>query len=649
MNSRILLIPLALITVGVVGCAPKGSQGSKPADKEQSSSKSVDYESNPGANGPNPSGKNIAKKATHVSNAQGEILAPDDKGVSPFRFREIKDQLNFFHCSGDSEERPFPAANGSGVGMLDYDNDGNVDLTFGSGTPIPVDPDQREHHPALFQNLGAWKWRDVSSLAHFNHYGYSAGVTVGDFDNDGFADVYFGCYGENVLFQNQGDGTFRIVQDCGADGRPKKNGNPKDVKESRGSPATKKLTDIKDEDYAESPGWATSVAFFDFDHDGFLDLYVVNYAMWSLKTNLYCGDREKGIRIFCGPASIPPQYDVLYRNRGDGTFEDVSESSGITKQCRRGQGVVCVDLNNDGWLDLYIGNDMHVNTMFLNNRNGTFTDMTEKSGAGYDSKGSAQASMGVDAADVDRDGDFDLITTNFEGEYNTFYQAEASNFYVDRSVASGLAAGSFPWISWGVKFVDFDLDGWLDCIITAGGVDKNRSLMYEDAIYDHACQIWHNKRGRFSPFGKTCGDYFETYHPGRGLAVGDLDNDGDDDVAISHQDQKPAILENLARSSVAKEDPPRKEQPNSTRIRLIGTQSNRTAIGSRLTFTDGSGVRVTQIMGGGSYASSCDVQPIISVDKIEGCKLEVRWPSGKTSAVTSFQMNGTTEVVEPRD
>lgn len=513
--------------------------------------------------------------------------------------------VRFRHVSGTSSEKPYPAANGSGIATLDFDLDGLWDLYFATGTAIPVDLQRSEPINCLYRNRGDWQFEDVTRLSGLGYNGFSAGVTVGDYDNDGFSDVYVACYGENALFRNQGDGTFsKVDAEAGVN----------------------------------ADRFAASAAFLDFDADGFLDIYVCNYGKWTLETNFWCGDSAKNIRRYCAPSTVEPDFDILYRNRQDGTFEDVTRAVGIAEPPFRAQGVVATDVNDDGWIDLYIGNDGHRNSLFIN-RGGRFEDVTETAGVGYGSDGEAQAGMGVEAADVFRDGRISLFVTNFADQYNAFYQNSGNGDFSQVAAPLGLASASMPWVGWGTAFLDLDLDGWLDLVVTNGHVDDNR----EDYPYESPPLAWKNVGGRFELLGSQAGSYFAGLHVGRALVVADLDNDGDQDLVIGHQDNLPALLRN---DRPAAADP----APKSIELCLVGTGSNRDAIGSAVTMHSNKGLFLSQIKGGGSYLSSHDTRRVFAVQPDEtDVRFEIRWPDRQTSQVEGLEPGNMYVIVQPAD
>lgn len=495
------------------------------------------------------------------------------------------------HVSGDSADKPFPAANGSGVAAFDFDLDGLADLYFLTGTTLPPDHGRTASINRCYRNRGDWKFADVTNQTGLGHDGFSAGVAVGDFDSDGFPDVYVNCFGPNRLYRNQGDGTFvEISQAAGVD----------------------------------DPNWGTSAAFLDYDGDGLLDLYVCNYAVWSLESNKWCGDQARGVRIYCNPTTVEPARGVLYHNDGDGRFHDAIVEAGLDQRLGRGQGVVAADVNQDGRIDLYLTNDLHPNFLYLNAGGGRFDDATEHSGAAHDFQGRDQAGMGVDAADTDHNGRLNLFVTNYEGEHNAFYQNLGNTLFQDVGRSRGLAADSIPWVGWGTALVDFDGDGWADVIVTNGHTDENLHEMGRDSPYRQPPGLWRNDHGRFRfAGGAAAGPYFATMHVGRGLTVADFDNDGDLDAVITHQDAPPALLRNDARPASA-----------AVRLRLVGVTSNRDAVGAAIRVTTGPESFVQQVKGGSSYLSAADLRQILFARFADDpVTLEISWPSGVKTAM----------------
>jgi len=530
--------------------------------------------------------------------------------TGPVWFHDVSDEvgIDFRHNSGTSPEKPFPAANGSGIAVIDFDLDGNRDLYFATGTPFPVDLTRDSPINRLYRNLGDWQFDEVTGASGLGFNGYSAGLAVGDFNSDGFPDIYIGCYGENCLYQNLGDGTFqRVEQEAGV----------------------------------ADPGWATSAAFFDADNDGLVDIYVCNYGQWDLAHNDYCGDETKQIRTYCSPTTIKPVADVFFKNSGDGSFENDTATAGLAGRDSRTQGVVAADLNEDGAIDLYLGNDLHANSCFINDGNGTFLDESELSGLAYDYAGVMQAGMGVDVADYDDDGLFDVLVTNFRSEHNTLYKNFGKGIFQDMSHRTKLAAAGLAWVGWGTMIADFDLDGWSDIVVTNGHVDDNRHLLGQDEPYRQPSVVWKNQEGTFEDLGEVAGEFFCEKHVGRALVGSDLDNDGDIDLVIGQQDDRPGILRN---ERTAGGNP----AAASVTVQLVGRRSNRDAIGSLVIFREGERVKQEQVKGGGSYLSAYDRRIVFAVKSAGSAPtIKIHWPSGIDSLSLDVTPGTHYIVVEP--
>ena len=427
-----------------------------------------------------------------------------------FRFQSMRDQsgIDFVQVSGNSKDKPFPAANGTGAGVIDVDADGAPDLYFANGAAFPLDPNSPGPWDRLYRNHGQWKFRDISDVAGIGKPGYSCGVAVGDVDNDGFSDIYVNRYGVNLFYRNLGDGTFdECAAACGID----------------------------------DPRWGTSATFADYNEDGLADLYVCNYGKWTWETNQFCGDRAKGIRMFCSPTHVEPDDDALFMNNGDGSFRDAAQEAGVRVPAGRGQGVIAGDFNDDSHVDLYVANDIHPNFLFLN-IGARFEESADATGTALDHLGQAQAGMGIAAADVNADGRIDLFVTNYQNEHNALYL----NLTNDTFLESGLTRipeGSLPWVGWGVAISDIDLDGQPDILVTNGHTDDNLAQLGREGDYQQPPGLWRNLQGQFEMVTAD-GEYFSKTHVGRGLVSCDFDNDGDTDFAICHQDGSPELLSN---------------------------------------------------------------------------------------------------------
>lgn len=523
-------------------------------------------------------------------------------GPAWFSDRTAASGIAFRHHSGDSPEKPFPSANGSGLAAFDYDLDGRMDLLFATGNDFPVLPETSTERNRCYRNLGAWQFSETTEKTGLGYRGYAHGVAVADYDADGFPDVLITGYGPDALFHNLGDGRFERVEVGLEDAR-----------------------------------WSSSAAFFDADLDGLLDVYVCHYGNWSLDDNPFCGDAANNARVFCSPLTVEPVADAFFQNVGDGRFADASDTSGILVTPGRGLCALAAHLDDDTALDLYVANDLNHNVFFAGSSTGTFTDKSDLSGAAYDSLGRVKSSMGIDAADTRGTGRFDLLVTDFQREYNLLFANSGSGMFVDASEASGVGPAGMQLVSWGVQFADLDLDGQEDAIVTSGHVGDERDA---DADLRQSGLVLHNQRGRFEPVAAAqAGDYFLKPHQGRGLIAVDLDNDGDEDFVFNHRDEDATLLAN-DRANVA--------APNRLplSLKLVGTSSNRDAIGAVVTFT-GTPSQIRQIKGGGGYQSTRDPRLFFVVDQDAEAAISIRWPNGTNSRVDGLAAGGSYLIVEP--
>jgi hypothetical protein len=558
-----------------------------------------------------------------VGSLLAETAPPVPQEPSPFRFTDIATQagIDFVHFSGVTKERHFPTENGSGVAIFDYDGDGRLDLYFATLTLLPLGTAKKGPN-RLYRNQGDGTFRDVTESSGLGFAGFCHGIIVGDIDNDGDPDVFLCNYGSNVLYLNEGQGRF---------------------------------VDISHAAGIDRPSWSSGGAFLDYDGDGDLDLYVANYGEWKLpEDDVFCGDRAKHVRLFCSPLTIRTTRHFLYRNNGDRTFTEASSEAGITRADGHGFGVVTTDLNGDGKVDIYVANDMNPNFLYLNKGDGTFEDVTEISGAGLDGRGQAQAGMGVDAEDIDGDGLPELFVTNFQNEYNTLYSNLGGGTFLDATAFLGLAADSLPWVGWGCALGDFDNDGWPDCFVANGHVDDNRREIGQPIDQPEPPLLHRNVPlnrprtdaasggtgagpGRFFRLAtRDVGAYFASKHVARGAGFGDLDDDGDLDIVVSHLDGRPAVLRN---------DTPGENRW--VRLRLVGTRSNRDAIGAGVVLETAERTIHRQRKGGCSLQSSHDPRLLIGLGPArEVVRLTVRWPSGAVTVREHLATNTTYEIVE---
>ena len=511
------------------------------------------------------------------------------------------------HFSGESPDRFLIETMGGGVAFLDFDADGLQDLFFVNGGETPRTKSLSSVRNALYRNIGNGKFEDVSAKAGVDRVEfYGMGVAVGDFDNDGFPDLYVSGFPSSALFHNNGNGTF---------------------------------TDVTARAGVKNAGrWAASAAWFDFDQDGYLDLVVTNYARFSFNEIKKC--ELNSVRSYCEQKSYPGMPLTLFRNNGDGTFMDVSEKSGVAKLVGRALGVVAIDVNDDGWPDLFVARDASPNLLLINKRNGTFEDSALEAELAYDENGVAKAGMGCDAGDINRDGKPDFVVTNFNDEYHSLFISTASLLYSNQTVASRLAAYTKAYVGWGTHFIDYDNDGNLDLLIVNGHINQVIESTRLDVKYQEPPLLLRNNgNGVLRDMGEQAGSVFQSGYRARGLAVGDFDNDGRMDAVFTRLDGTPVLLRNNV------------EQKHAwVGFELQGTKSNRDAIGAKITVEIGRRDMVRWIAGGASYLSSHDKRVIVGIpddSTLTSLKTEIRWPSGTIQHVSMPKLKQYNKVVEP--
>ena len=523
---------------------------------------------------------------------------------APFSDRTRAMGIDFLHQNGASPQKHLVETMGSGCALLDYDGDGRLDVLLINGGRTPHSPPFEPRPHALYRNLGGGRLEEVTAEAGLEPTtDYGMGVAVGDYDNDGDPDLYLTYFGPNRLYRNNGDGTF---------------------------------SDVTGRAGVAGGEWSSSAAFFDYDRDGAPDLYVVNYLDATFERNPPC--EMKGIRAYCHPRHYAGAADRLYRNLGGGRFRDVSRSSGILNPEGKGLGVVAADFDQDGWVDLYVANDSVRNLLFRNNGDGTFADVTLMSGTGYNSQAQAEAGMGVDAADYDGDLLLDIVVTNYDLETNALYRYQGNWLFGDERWRAGLARKDRFLLGFGAGFLDFDNDGDRDLLVVNGHVVDNIERIQPDLSHAQPDQLFDNREGRFlehEPFYR-----WSSRQPrvGRGMAPGDIDNDGDIDVLISNCGAEPALLINRVGA-----------RKNWIQLRLTGTDSSRDAVGTRLTLTTAAGRQTDQVMGGGSYLSAGDARAHFGLGEASRVEeIRIRWPSGKEEVLRDIPANRILQVTEGR-
>ncbi len=552
-----------------------------------------------GVSGHRSAGAQQAAKAPEFAKAQ-EAAKAQDAPVT-VRYTDIRKAagINFLQDSTQTDQKYYLETMGTGVGWIDFDQDGLMDLYFVQSAATDIYKPAHPLRSALYHNNGDGTFTDVTEKAGVGGEGhYGQGVAVGDYDNDGWPDLYVTGYRRAILYHNNHDGTFT------------------DVTAKAG--------------VADDGQWSTSAGWFDYDKDGWLDLVVTNYIEWTPQNNLWCGERTPGYRSYCNPNNYKGQKTKLYHNNHDGTFTDVSDKSGVGKPESKGMGVVLADFNNDGWPDIAIANDTWPNFLFLNNHDGTFKDVSLISGLAVSEDGKYEAGMGIDAADVDGDGLLDVYITHLDLELNRLYHNNGDETFTDNTFASGIGNKAILMSGIAAKFIDYDNDGWPDILQLNGAMLDNVNLYHSEVSYKEPLLMFRNQgKGHFDKVSDSLGPDF--IHPvaGRGLATADFDNDGDIDIAVNVRGDYPELLRNDGGNS-----------NHWLEVLLIGTKSNRDGTGSVLKLTSEGFAQVKQAEGGTSYMSASDPRIHFGLgkrSKIES--LVITWPSGQVDKLTNVAVD----------
>ncbi len=520
---------------------------------------------------------------------------------TPIRFREMLADtgIDYRNESGEPEKRFIVSSLGSGAALFDYDEDGDLDIYFvnGSrieaGTIVPAQPNR------LYRNEGGWRFVDVTDAAGVGDDGWGLGCAVGDYDNDGHSDLYVSHLGSNTLFRNRGDGTFEEV--------------------GQGSGVAHE-------------GFGTGTLFFDADADGDLDLYVANYSQSVIADLPLPGERPScvwfGLPVFCGPSGLEGVSDVFYLNNGEGAFTEATRDAGLYDTTKAyGLGVVSGDYDGDGDSDLYVANDSVPNFLFNNDGEGNFEEVALFAGVAYSADGLAQAGMGVDLADIDGDGRLDIMVTNFSHDTNTVYRNAGAGLFADVTTAVNLRVPSWFYLGWATRAADFDNDGLADLFAANGHVYPQADRSGQKTSYRQRNQLFWNRDGKFVELPWAEGDGMLAEASSRGAAFGDIDDDGDLDVAIVNIDDQPSLLRNEIGG-------------RSLQLRLVGRTSNRSAIGARVRATVDGHVRDFEVRPSGSYLSSNDARVLIGLG-VSGTveRLEVLWSSGRRQVVAQTDVS----------
>ena len=545
--------------------------------------------------------------------AAGALLGPRSAGLrfseaAQYPFEEIlavRSGIHWVHSNGKSPEKYLPETTGAGCAFFDYDNDGWMDIYLvnsGKCDFLTPDPPLRN---ALYKNNRDGTFTDVTEKAGVAAGGFGQGVAVGDYDGDGFPDLYVTQYGRSILYHNNGDGTF---------------------------------TDVTDKAGVAAPGWASSAVWFDYDNDGRLDLFVCRFVDFSKELNKPCGVHEDGLKHYCIPQLYSPMGSWLFRNNGDGTFTDVSKESGIANHLGKAWGVVATDINNDGLMDLFVTNDTVANFLFVNRGKGKFEEIATAAGVAYSGEGRPRSGMGIDSADFNEDGWMDLFVANLDREMFAIYQNNHDETFDDMALPTGIGKATKLMSGWGLKFFDYDNDGNLDLFLANGNPDDLINSLHGEVTYEEPLMLFHRTGKGFQDVSAASGPVFTRRLCSRGLAIGDFDNDGAVDVLISVNNAAPLLLRNTAAAG-----------NHWLGVQLVGKKCNSDAVGARLTYQAGDLKRGRMKSAGGSYLSSHDPRVVLGLEKREKLDwLEVKWPlpSGRVERFTNLPVDRYITIVE---
>ncbi|MFK7776537.1 MAG: CRTAC1 family protein [Gimesia sp.] len=541
------------------------------------------------------------------------VFAEEKQPEILFQDITLASQIQFEHQSPLTVKRHLHLMMGSGVGWIDFDNDGFPDLYCGQGEAWHTS--QRKKRSAtelsqsnrLFQNRGNSQFEDVTTHAGLIAFGYSMGIAVGDYNHDGFDDFYVSEFGRNKLYCNNGDGTFLNVSQSAQ---------------------------------IDDPGYGASCTWADLNGDGLLDLYVANYLDIDREQYPICSRSVDGARVFfiCHPRYVHGEFDVIYQNLGNGSFLNVSKKAGLhSEPARQGLGVFVSDFDHDGDMDIYVANDSVANQLWINNGRGEFSDQALVAGVAFNRSGDREAGMGIAGADYNGDGLLDLFVTNYFGETNTLYRNEGSLFFLDVTDEAGLATPSRVRLGFGASFLDCNNDGWEDLFVTNGHVHDHLAPLGKNEPFEQEPQVFLNQGGvRFSDVSDEAGAFFQNRVVGRSSAIADLNRDGLPDIAVTHLNGKLVLLENRSQT-----------RNQNIALKLVGSTSNRSAIGAMVEVKMGSRKLTRFCRGSSGYLSADDCWVLVGLDnQREPVSVKVSWPQGKTEIWSGLRPGGRYTLIE---
>jgi len=530
-------------------------------------------------------------------------------GQSAPLFEEIAPSISgitWTHQNAMSANRYLPETMGPGVAFVDYDNDGWVDIFMVNSGAADFYQPPAPLKNALYKNNRDGTFTDVTDKAGVaGGREFGMGCAIADYDNDGHQDILVTAYGRCTLYHNNGDGTF---------------------------------TDVTDKAGVAAPGWTTSAVWFDYDNDGRLDLFLCSFVQYSIKNDVFCGDNKLGKRFYCIPRVFKPTPSLLFRNNGDGTFTKVSDGTDIQRALGKALGVVATDINNDGLLDLFVANDTVQNFLFANRGKGKWEEIALQAEVGYSSNGTPRSGMGVDAADFNGDGKQDLFVANVDQEMFSLYRNEGNEVFADVAAGNAVAQATRLLSGWGLKFFDYDNDGFVDLFLANGHPDDMIENYSKQVRYKEPLLLFRHDGTKLTNVTAQAGPVFQKMYPARGLAVGDYNNDGRSDVLIGNNGEAPLLLKNAAGSG-----------NHWLGLTLQGTSCNRDAIGAAITWSAGGATRSRFKTHGGSYLSSHDRRELLGLGaaaKVDW--VEIKWPlpSGRVQRLTDLPIDRYVTIVE---